>query len=62
MSLVLGVDSSTQSGKIEVRDADSGALIHCARASHPATAAPRSEQDPNMWCGATYKKKAEEEK
>ncbi len=49
MPLVLGVDSSTQSTKIEVRDADSGELIVFGRASHPTTSPPRSEQDPSAW-------------
>ena len=46
MALVLGVDSSTQSTKVEMRDADTGELIGSGRASHPATFPPRSEQDP----------------
>ena len=37
MPLVLGVDSSTQSTKVEVRDADSGRLMGHAWAPHPAT-------------------------
>ena len=49
MPLVLGVDSSTQSTKVEVRDADTGALVGHAHAPHPATAPPRSEQDPAAW-------------
>jgi xylulokinase len=46
---VLGVDSSTQATKVEIRDADDGALIATGRASHPSTTPPRSEQDPNAW-------------
>ena len=34
MPLVMGVDSSTQSTKVEVRDADDGTLVASARASH----------------------------
>ena len=49
MSLVIGIDSSTQSCKIEVRDPDSGALVHSASASHPPTVPPRSEQAPDAW-------------
>jgi xylulokinase len=49
VALVLGVDSSTQSTKVEMRDADSGALIGSGRASHPSTSPPRSEQDPEAW-------------
>ena len=49
MTLVVGIDSSTQSCKIEVRDADSGQLMHSASAPHPPTVPPRSEQDPDAW-------------
>ncbi|MDN5762887.1 MAG: xylulokinase [Microlunatus sp.] len=35
MSLVAGVDSSTQSVKVVVCDADSGAVVRTGRASHP---------------------------
>lgn len=35
MPLVAGVDSSTQSCKIVVCDADSGAVVREARAPHP---------------------------
>ena len=49
MALVLGVDSSTQSTKVEMRDADTGELIGSGRASHPATSPPHSEQDPEKW-------------
>ena len=49
MPLVLGVDSSTQSTKVELRDADDGRLIASGRSPHPATLPPRSEQDPAAW-------------
>jgi xylulokinase len=49
MPLVLGVDSSTQSTKVELRDADDGRLLGSARAPHPPTVPPRSEQDPRAW-------------
>ncbi len=49
MPLVLGVDSSTQSTKVELRDADDGRLIASGRAPHPPTVPPRSEQDPADW-------------
>ncbi len=52
MPLVAGVDSSTQSTKVEIRDADSGALVAHGRGVHPATFPPRSEQDPASWWGA----------
>ena len=35
MALVAGIDSSTQSCKVVVRDADTGALVRTGRASHP---------------------------
>jgi xylulokinase len=49
MPLVLGVDSSTQSTKVEARDVDSGELIAAGSARHPATSPPVSEQDPEAW-------------
>ena len=49
MPLVLGADSSTQSTKVEVRDADDGALVGTGRAPHPVVHPPRSEQDPEVW-------------
>ncbi len=49
MPLVLGVDSSTQSTKVEVRDADDGRLVATGRAPHPATVPPCSEQEPGAW-------------
>lgn len=52
MPLVTGVDSSTQATKIEVRDADTGALIAAGRSPHPATTPPRSEQHPDAWWDA----------
>ena len=50
--LVAGIDSSTQSTKVEVRDADTGALVASGRARHPHTSPPRSEQDPGAWWSA----------
>ena len=52
MPLVLGVDSSTQTTKVELRDADSGELVGHGRAPHPPTTPPRSEQDPEAWWDA----------
>ncbi len=49
MPLVVGVDSSTTSCKVQVRDADSGTLVASGRAPHPQTTPPRSEQDPHAW-------------
>jgi len=50
--LVAGVDSSTSACKVEVRDADTGAVVASGRAPHPPTTPPRSEQDPLAWAGA----------
>ncbi|GAB3618470.1 xylulokinase [Okibacterium endophyticum] len=48
-SLVAGVDSSTQSCKVELRDLESGALVASGSAPHPPAAPPRSEQRPEAW-------------
>jgi xylulokinase len=48
MSLVAGIDSSTQSVKIVVRDAQSGQLVREARAAHP----DGTEVDPRAWLDA----------
>ncbi|MEU5694961.1 FGGY family carbohydrate kinase [Actinosynnema sp. NPDC020468] len=48
MALVAGVDSSTQSCKVVVRDAESGALVRQGRAAHPAG----TEVDPAAWWDA----------
>ncbi|WP_104083202.1 xylulokinase [Cryobacterium sp. Y11] len=45
MTLVAGVDSSTQSCKVVIRDADTGALVCSGRASHPEG----TEVDPAAW-------------
>lgn len=47
--LVCGVDSSTQSTKVELRDADTGELAATGRGPHPAVSPPASEQDPRAW-------------
>jgi xylulokinase len=44
-TLVAGVDSSTQSVKVVIRDTDTGALVRQGRASHP----DGSEVDPRFW-------------
>ncbi len=49
MALVAGVDSSTQSTKVEVRDVDSGEVVARGRATHPSVTPPCSEQDPQSW-------------
>ncbi|KQM82693.1 xylulokinase [Agromyces sp. Leaf222] len=48
MTLVAGVDSSTQSCKIVIRDAATGALVRSGRAPHP----DGTEVDPSAWWGA----------
>src|SRR4051812_29311560 len=48
VSLVAGVDSSTQSCKVVVRDADSGELVREGRASHP----DGTEVHPDAWWSA----------
>lgn len=50
--LVAGVDSSTQSTKVELRELESGRLIATGRAAHPPTSPPMSEQDPDDWWSA----------
>jgi xylulokinase len=48
MTLVAGVDSSTQSCKVVVRDAESGRLVREGRAAHP----DGTEVDPAAWAAA----------
>ena len=48
MTLVAGVDSSTQSVKVVIREAQSGALIREGRAAHP----DGTEVDPQKWWSA----------
>ena len=48
MPLVAGVDSSTQSCKVVVRDADTGRLVRQGRAGHP----DGTEVDPAAWWDA----------
>lgn len=52
MQVVAGIDSSTQSCKVELRDLESGELIGTSSAPHPATYPPKSEQDPQAWWSA----------
>ncbi len=52
MPLVAGVDSSTQSTKVEVRDLDSGRVVARSSAPHPVTTPPVSEQEPATWWSA----------
>ncbi len=48
MALVAGVDSSTQSCKIVIRDSETGALVRSGRAKHP----DGTTVDPNAWWAA----------
>ena len=48
MRLVAGVDSSTQSVKVVVRDAETGAAVREGRAAHP----DGTEVDPSAWWDA----------
>ncbi|GGF12378.1 FGGY family carbohydrate kinase [Subtercola lobariae] len=48
MSLVAGVDSSTQSCKVVIRDSETGALVREGRAGHPEG----TEVDPAAWWDA----------
>jgi xylulokinase len=50
--LVAGVDSSTQSCKVELRGIDDGTLVGAGSAPHPRATPPSSEQDPNAWWDA----------
>lgn len=45
----MGVDSSKESTKVEVRDADDGRLVAQGHATHVPARPPRSEQDPGTW-------------
>ncbi|WP_338889258.1 xylulokinase [Rhodococcus sovatensis] len=49
MGVVAGVDSSTQSCKVELRDLDDGSLLGRGSAPHPPAFAPCSEQSPVDW-------------
>jgi xylulokinase len=50
--LVAGIDSSTQSTTVVLRRRADGAIVGEARAPHPPTTPPRSEQDPAAWWSA----------
>ncbi|MFC4565078.1 xylulokinase [Nocardiopsis mangrovi] len=51
MGLVAGVDSSTQSCKVVIRDGDTGRLVRSGRADHP----DGTETDPAHWWAALQK-------
>ena len=48
MTLVAGIDSSTQSCKVVIRDAETGALVREGRAKHP----DGTTVDPHAWWDA----------
>ncbi|WP_072690296.1 xylulokinase [Rhodococcus marinonascens] len=50
--VVVGIDSSTQSCKAEIRAADTGALLASGSAPHTPAFPPCSEQDPRSWWDA----------
>lgn len=52
MTLVAGIDSSTQSTKVLLVDADDGSVVGAGSAPHPPTSPPCSEQDPDAWWSA----------
>ncbi|MEE6282326.1 xylulokinase [Georgenia sunbinii] len=52
MGVVAGVDSSTQSCTVELRDAASGTLLGTGSAPHPPTTPPVSEQRVEDWWAA----------
>ncbi len=52
MPFVAGVDTSTQSTKVEIRDLDTGEIVGIGAAPHPAVTPPVSEQDPQSWWDA----------
>lgn len=47
--VVMGIDSSTQSCTVELRDVATGALVSIGRSPHPPTQPPVSEQSPDDW-------------
>lgn len=48
-AVVMGIDSSTQSCTVELRDTETGAVQATGRAPHPRTYPPVSEQHPDAW-------------
>ena len=50
--LVVGVDCSTQSTKVEAREIESGAVVARGQHQHSLTQPPVSEQDPDEWWNA----------
>jgi len=52
MPLVAGIDSSTQSTKVALRDSATGRVVGEGKSRHHPTVPPRSEQDPSTWWSA----------
>jgi xylulokinase len=52
VAVVAGVDSSTQSCKVELRELDGGLLLGTGTAAHPPAYGPCSEQHPAHWWAA----------
>ena len=52
MRVVAGIDTSTQSTTVLLRDADTGVVLGVGRSPHPPTSPPVSEQDPADWWSA----------
>ncbi len=52
MPFVAGVDSSTQSTKVEIRDIETGRVVGRGSAPHPVGTPPVSEQAPQAWWAA----------
>lgn len=57
--VVCGVDASTQSCTVELRDATDGRLLGRGRAGHPPVTPPVAEQDPAAWWAALTAARAE---
>ena len=49
MPVVLGIDSSTQSTKVEARRIETGEVVGRGVSGHPVTSPPVSEQEPGAW-------------
>ena len=54
MTLIAGVDSSTQSTKVEIRDLATGRVVGAGSAPHPNVTPPVSEQPPESWWEAFH--------
>lgn len=47
--LIAGIDSSTGSTKVEIREVESGRVVASGSSPHPTTTPPKSEQPPDAW-------------